>query len=388
MQKLVYINAALNDKEDKEGALTLIKKYHNGNQEYNTVDSDIYRSIVFTNDGYIVTHGTIYGGHYQLTLNGTTTGSGTSLGSFYAPTSIPSTKSFLKYTGSTWAWEDLYSKSEIDDLISNLQSGMTYKGLVDTNTQIPTNPKNGDFYAVTEDGTIFGSLNVKQGDQIIYNSSGDGKWDVVHSNDVATYLKVAETGPTELTGTGKDGTIIVASKVTNDSKDNILVTYGAIKKYIDSKYTAGAGINISNNKISVTAPSNSSTNGSTTYNPGGIKVQDISSNDLSTILSTDKKYEVKLSNDGFAYVDVPWTTTTYEFTGSGVSVNDNTVTISNTWRPIYAYTKNNLQLASTNTKVLQFGSEFIWDNTGEEKDPSEIHLAWAEIDGENITYKF
>lgn len=68
---------------------------------------------------------------------------------------------------------------------------------------------------------------------------------------------------------------------------------------------------------------------------------------------------------------------------------------TNTWRPIYAYTvskdglKERLDNSATNTKVLQFGSEFAYEenDTNEQANMAEIHLAWAEIGSDGtITY--
>lgn len=83
-----------------------------------------------------------------------------------------------------------------------------------------------------------------------------------------------------------------------------------------------------------------------------------------------------------------------------ISIQDNTAEISstdtNTWRPIYAYSiatnatlAEQLSNSSTNTKVLQFGSEFAYaeNDTNGNTNTAEIHLAWAEIDDSgNITY--
>lgn len=68
---------------------------------------------------------------------------------------------------------------------------------------------------------------------------------------------------------------------------------------------------------------------------------------------------------------------------------------TNTWRPIYAYTvskdglKERLDNSATNTKVLQFGSEFAYEenDTNGQTNMAEIHLAWAEIGNDGtITY--
>ena len=91
MAKLIYIDKSLADS----------KTWLGSNWEQST--NDYFRSLAFTNDGYIITHGKVFVGintTYQLTLNGTTNGSGTSLGSFYAPTSAGSNHQILQSSGS------------------------------------------------------------------------------------------------------------------------------------------------------------------------------------------------------------------------------------------------------------------------------------------------
>jgi hypothetical protein len=81
MAKLIYINKNLTDSQTWLGA------------NWNNNASEYFHSLAFTNDGHFMTHGKVFvcvDTTYQLTLNGTTNGSGTSLGSFYAPTTAGS----------------------------------------------------------------------------------------------------------------------------------------------------------------------------------------------------------------------------------------------------------------------------------------------------------
>lgn len=110
---------------------------------------------------------------------------------------------------------------------------------------------------------------------------------------------------------------------------------------------------------------------------------------IATLMGNKKGF----TDQGIYWTGSEWATMTCTVK---TSVPENAkFTDTNTWRPIYAYTltkdstlESRLDNSTTDTHVLQFGSEFAWtegDTNG--ASTSEIHLAWAEISSDGtITY--
>ena len=407
MSKLLYIDKTLADSKTWLG------------NDWNAATNTYYRSIVFTNDGHILTHGKTFVGintTYKLSVNGTTNGdstNGVSLGTIYAPTTAGTSGQLLKSTGSgapDWLTiSTSISNSSTDSQVpsalavwnaieSSFQANnaMIYKGTytakatqdtVDT-TKFSTSPgtqSQGWTWIVTGvsgDAKYFGNIEVENGDMIIANIDNPG-------TTIANY-HIIQTNITGALTLGNFASYFTSNYADLDAIEALTGTSGFLKKTAANTWElgtavtsitliAGTGISLDTNNTAITSTGSRtiSLKTATTSAIGGI----IASNVLNSAVTltsgngstADRYYGLQIDNTGKAFVNIPWV---------------------NTWRPVYAYTLTSNSLAerinsNTGTDYLQFGSEFVYTegDTGGQSGVAEIHLAWAEVDSNgNITY--
>ena len=234
----------------------------------------------------------------------------------------------------------------LDSKISALTSALVYKGPVNKSSDLPTtNVKVGDVYVVATAGMYAGQL-CENGDMIIAKVGGNTpEWTIVQTNiDGAITIKPNE----KLT---KDCIVVGAS---NDSYTSVIglapsagylywnggkyvwktpaefnlkpassTALGGIKigfTQTGKKYPVQLGIGDDADKAFVEVPwtdTEYSLPVATDDTFGGIRLN---------FTTSGKNYPVKLTEDGDAYVYVPWTDTNTTYTaGSGINISGNTI---------------------------------------------------------------
>lgn len=408
MSKLLYINKVLGDSKTwltSQGT----------NASWDSSSNPYFRSIVFTNDGHILTHGKTFIGlntTYKLSLNGTANGDSTNgidLGTFFAPTTAGTAGQLLKSGGSGNAPDWISISTAISNSSTNgevpsalavyqaIQSAfaannaMVYKGTytatdtqtIDT-TKFSTTPDNDCqgwtwiVTGVTSTNKYFGDVEVENGDMIIAGVDNPGTT-VSNYNIIQTNLTGSLTTSSFATLYPDLDAIEALTGTSGFLRKSAANTWELTTAVTSITLTQGTGISITDSGVAITGSGSRtiSLNTANTTTIGGIIVSNVL-NAAVTLTSAngataDRYYGVQLDNAGKAFVNIPW---------------------ENTWRPIYAYTLSSNSLAerlnsNTGTDVLQFGSEFAYTegDTGGQLNVAEIHLAWAEVDASgNITY--
>lgn len=238
--------------------------------------------------------------------------------------------------------KDTYAtKSEI----SALTSALVYKGPVNKSSDLPTtNVKVGDVYVVATEGMYAGQL-CENGDMIIAKV-GDNtpEWTIVQTNiDGAITIKPNE----KLT---KDCIVIGASNERNTSVIGLAPSAGYL--YWDgNKYVWKTPAEFNLKPASPTAL-------------GGIKIG---------FTQTGKNYPVKLTEDGNAYVYVPWTDTNTTYTADeGIDITNNVIS----WTS---------QAASNLSDALHDGFDGYLINIKQTLDASGIKTLTYRTGGDNGT---
>lgn len=419
MAKLIYIDKNLADSKTWLGS--------NWQQSAN----DYFRSLAFTNDGHIITHGKVFVGidtTYQLTLNGTTNGSGTSLGSFYAPTSAGSNHQILQSSGSgapSWASlvttlassEDytIATSYAIRQAIANATAGLTgamhYKGVSST---VPTE-SGATVSGISE--YIAGDVVSNGNKEYVYTGStaGNAKANWRELGDEGSYLlKSAKplSSTTLSIGTGTIGEGITVNlstiTVTNTKGNNNLVNGLTVDSYgrvTAVSYATGALTDTTHN-FYLGASGAKANATSATSNPylttkltsaasgtDGTNIVQFKGTDYLTVSGNNGI--ITFTNTGLrtATASVASNVTGVYTIGTITKGDGSTLTLYghdvNTWRNVTAYLKSNntsteILSKSVGTADLAFGSEFLWD--GDTSDGT-LHIGWAEVDSSgNITY--
>ena len=418
MAKLIYIDKNLADSKTWMGS------------NWQQAANDYYRSLAFTNDGHIITHGKVFVGidtTYQLTLNGSTNGSGTSLGTLYAPTTAGSNHQILQSSGSgAPSWASLVTalassedytiptsyavKQAIANALSGLSSALKYVG---TST---TDPK-GDSGA-----TVAGHTTWAIGDVVAYNSkeyvlegSTNVKTNWRELGDESSFLlktakPLSSTTLSIGTGTIGDGITVNLSTitVTNTKGNNNLVNGLTVDSYgrvTAVSYATGALTDTTHN-FYLGASGAKANATSATSNPylttkltsaasdaAGTNIVQFKGTDYLTVSGNNGI--ITFTNTGLraATASVASNVTGVYTIGTITKGDGSTLTLYghdvNTWRNVTAYLKSNntsTQILSTSvgTADLAFGSEFLWD--GDTSD-GILHIGWAEVASDGtVTY--
>ena len=419
MAKLIYIDKNLADSKTWLGS--------NWEQSAN----DYFRSLAFTNDGHIITHGKVFVGintTYQLTLNGTTNGSGTSLGSFYAPTSAGSNHQILQSSGSgAPSWTSLVTtlaSSEdytiatsyaIRQAIANATAGLTgamhYKGVSST---VPTD-SGATISGISE--YIAGDVVSNGNKEYVYTGSSAG-------NTAANWRELGDEGSYLLKSAKPlNSTTLSISDTTIGSNNGITINLSSIT-VTNSPATGNnkvTGLTVdSYGRVTAVSYGNDITHN---FYVGGSGAKANATSATSNPYLTTKLTSAASGTDGTNivqfkgtdYLTVSGNNGVITFTNTGLraataSVASNatgvytigtitkgdgsTLTLYghdvNTWRNVTAYLKSNntsteILSKSVGTADLAFGSEFLWD--GDTSDGT-LHIGWAEVDSSgNVTYQ-
>ncbi len=499
-QKLVNIKHSLKDSQD------WLK--NNGGAEWNDTANAYYYSIVFTQDGHLLTHGVdingsgsvgtatnIAGGGanqipyqtaegttgfitagsvgeilkmtdkgpawstdnnntYQLSINGKASGdttSGFNLGSIYAPTEEPKTGLLAYNSGwinygvltayaenSNPSATDIPTAKAVYDFVNTMTNGLTsamhYKGTAEvtvgadgTITIAGTDWKSGD--VVVDSGSsreyvydgkkwrelgdegsyALKTIEIKAGDGL--NGGGD-----LTQNRTISLPSITRTNASgTATPLGYKGEFSVLTGIESDK-------YGRITKVTTTKYTLPSSDEInysgvlywaentdkafSNPTSDIKNPylqliQNDTLKSQVQFAAGtGISVNaknnalTIANTALQTLTVNYQSSGVNTATKLFEYKPSNTTASTVTFkAGTNVNITNSngvlTFSSTNTWRNVSAYTTgvDHTQILDTSisTNDLDFGSEFIWTkSTGD--DSNAIHLVWAEVDENGITY--
>lgn len=118
----------------------------------------------------------------------------------------------------------------LKSLIDSMSNGLVYKGLFDASTgELPSDPSQGDFYKVSNAGTIKG-VDLNPGDMIISNKDVSGAssvedWDVIDNTEAADILRWGDVSTDVKLGGGSPS-------------DAVLSSQKAIKQYVDDTAAA------------------------------------------------------------------------------------------------------------------------------------------------------
>lgn len=417
MAKLIYINKNLTDSQTWLGA------------NWNNNASEYFHSLAFTNDGHFMTHGKVFvcvDTTYQLTLNGTTNGSGTSLGSFYAPTTAGSNHQILQSSGSgAPSWASLVTslaasedytiptsyavKQAISTAIGTLSGALQYRG---TSTTNPT----------TDGATVAGYTDWKLGDVVAYSSKeyvlegstntaanwrelGDESSFVLKTAKplTSTTLSISDTtldqtisiNLASITVTNNKGANNLVNGLTVDSYGRVsAVSYatGALTDTTHNFYLGASGANA--NATSATSdPYLTTLLTSAASGASGTNIVQFKGTDYLTVSGNNGV--ITFTNTGLriATASVASNVTGVYTIGTITKGDGSTLTLYghdvNTWRNVTAYLKSNntsteILSSSVGTADLDFGSEFLWDG---DTTNGTLHIGWAEVDSNgNVTY--
>lgn len=411
MAKLIYINqSAANAKINGTSLL--------GNN-WNSSSNQYYRSLVFTNDGHLLTHGQDIGSRIPVVSGSNQYGyllTASSNGDLSWSTVVNSITQGTPATA-------IPNVNAVSTLVANAiasTGSMVYKGIYQAQTTdtsvksagfpIPSGVSSTDYVnsiqlgwtwlvsGVSESNKYFGNVQVQNGDLIIANQNTPGT-DVTHYDVISTGTTgtVTSVGITNNGGINVDGSPIIDSgSITLSLKPAGVFSeqnseLGGIKVY--SKVTAttisGEYWNLAIHSSS-TNPTNlvyaipkvatyeylgavrpwfSHTNAATITDSASQIANSNITIQARSVEST-KYYAVEIDSNGRLFVNVPWQ-------------NDNT----NTWRDIKIYavnTTNHTQSSSESSLSdvpLKFSSNFS-DNGG------YIDLVWCDIDSNGAKYYF
>lgn len=417
MAKLIYINKNLTDSQTWLGA------------NWNNNASEYFHSLAFTNDGHFITHGKVFvcvDTTYQLTLNGTTNGSGTSLGSFYAPTTAGSNHQILQSSGSgAPSWASLVTslaasedytiptsyavKQAISTAIGTLSGALQYRG---TSTTNPT----------TDGATVAGYTDWKLGDVVAYSfkeyvlegsTNTAANWRELgdESSFVLKTAKPLTSTTLSISDTTLDQTIsinLASITVTNTKGNNNLVNGLTVDSYgrvTAVSYATGALTDTTHNFYLGASGANANATSATSdpylttlltsaaSGASGTNIVQFKGTDYLTVSGNNGV--ITFTNTGLrtASASVASNVTGVYTIGTITKGDGSTLTLYghdvNTWRNVTAYLKSNntsteILSKSVGTADLAFGSEFLWD--GDTSDGT-LHIGWAEVDSSgNVTY--
>ena len=423
MAKLIYIDKNLADSKTWLGS--------NWEQSAN----DYFRSLAFTNDGHIITHGKVFVGintTYQLTLNGTTNGSGTSLGSFYAPTSAGSNHQILQSSGSgapSWASlvttlassEDytIATSYAVRQAIANATAGLTgamhYKGVSST---VPTE-SGATVSGISE--YIAGDVVSNGNKEYVYtgSSAGNSSSNWRELGDEGSYLLKSAKPLNSTTLSISDTTIGSANGITinlssitvtnSPATGNNIVNGLTVDSYgrVTAVSYATAALTDTTHNFYLGASGAKANATSATSNPylttkltsaasgtDGTNIVQFKGTDYLTVSGNNGV--ITFTNTGLrtASASVASNVTGVYTIGTITKGDGSTLTLYghdvNTWRNVTAYLKSNntsteILSKSVGTADLAFGSDFLWD--GDTSDGT-LHIGWAEVDSSgNVTYQ-
>ena len=232
----------------------------------------------------------------------------------------------------------------LDSKISALTSALVYKGTVNATRPLPTQDvKVGDVYVVAAPGTYAGQK-CENGDMIIAKVGGDTpQWTIVQTNidGAVTTTATALADNSIILGAGNK-TLKSFAPLTTDGylywsgseyawkkPEEFSLTHatekalGGIKigfTQTGKKYPVQLGTGTDADKAFVEVPwtdTEYSLPVATDDTFGGIRLN---------FTTSGKNYPVKLTEDGDAYVYVPWTDTNTTYTaGSGINISGNTI---------------------------------------------------------------
>lgn len=434
MSKLLYINKSLADSKTWLG------------NDWNAATNAYYRSIVFTSDGYIITHGKSFNGNnstYQLTLNGTTNGSGTSLGTLYAPTTAGSNHQIIQSSGSgapSWvslvtslaASEDytVPTSYAVAQAIANATAGLTgamhFKGVAtvqvtDGGTQNPTitgydwsKKQAGDVVLYGAKEFVWtGSAWEELGDEgsFLLNSAKPLSSTTLSISDTTigagitinlatiTVTNSPATGNNIVNGLtvdsyGRVTAVSYATAALTDTTHNFYV--GATTAKADAAVTSGTDVYLTT-KLTSAASSAAGTNILGFHEGTGISIS-ASNAKLITVglkkATTSAIGGIVISNALTSAVTLTSANGSTANRYYGVQVDKDgkafvNIPWVNTWRNVTAYLKSNntsTEILSTTvgTADLDFGSEFLWDG---DTTNGTLHIGWAEVAADGtVTY--
>lgn len=224
---------------------------------------------------------------------------------------------------------------------------------------------------ISDSGTIAAALTsttpITGAYKVGVDASGNLAVDVDWQNTTYTYYMGA-SGATSTVARNPNNDVYVTSKASNSGTSvNLLGLH------------QGTGISISSNTSKLITITNTAPNVTTTFSMSAITGSPTGAK-ITFQEGTNTAQEYSIVGSSAAAVS-------YDATNKKI-----TITGTNTWRPVYAYSLTNVEgtlydQQSISTNVLAFGSEFGYTNTSEFNDTSEIHLVWAEVDASgNITY--
>lgn len=337
-------------------------------------DKEGYSAVTLTDDGFLITHGKKWSlTHIQLTDD--YTGNSTSLAA-----SQKALNDVYKYAQGLLAAKDaLHYEGSVSG--SNKTDGNNYGTLFPTNT---TTIDKGATFKVITSGYING-IAVEVGDMLICNTDNptvatssnyttvSQEWDIIQTNlDPTTFVTL--TGDEIITGVK---TFTVGTKYKQGNYTNTLYTKdlttdvntylpkeGGYLLYKDSVNAVGG----TTQPVYIDSTGKAVTIGYT-----------IQTSVPANALFTDTLYNVVQGTN----------VTVSESTVSGVKTF--TISSSNTWRDIQAYSLNGTTLssASIDQGTLKFGNSLLATLTKENNKivSATLNLCWAEVDDSgNITY--